>query len=43
MQHSSFVGRRSSVVGMAPQEVKIWLLVDAPVVTLTLPRWSAWR
>jgi hypothetical protein len=40
MQHSSFVVRRSSLVGMAPQGVKVWLRTDAPVVTLTLPRWS---
>jgi hypothetical protein len=38
MQHSSVVGRRSSVVGMAPQGVNVWLLTDEPVVTLTLLR-----
>jgi hypothetical protein len=38
MQHSSFVVRRSSFVGMAPQGRNVWLRVDAPVVTLTLPR-----
>jgi hypothetical protein len=34
IRRSSFVIRRSSFVGM---------VVDAPVRTLTLPRWSPWR
>jgi hypothetical protein len=42
-ERSAFVVRRSSFVGMAPQGVNVWLLVDAPVVTLTLPRWSPCR